>query len=66
MSAPDWSLSVWRKSTRSHGNTNCVEVAVCCDIIGVRDSKDPGGAVLGFTERDWRTFTDTIKRSGRL
>ncbi|WP_067451486.1 DUF397 domain-containing protein [Actinomadura macra] len=65
MSAPDWSLAAWRKSTRSHGNTNCVEVAASGAVIGVRDSKDATGAVLGFTESDWQTFIDTIKRSGR-
>ncbi|MEV5572978.1 DUF397 domain-containing protein [Spirillospora sp. NPDC052269] len=38
---------VWRKS--SHSGTeqsHCVEVADLVDVVGVRDSKDPGGGHL--------------------
>lgn len=31
---------VWRTSSRSGGEGNCVEVAGLADAIGVRDSKD--------------------------
>jgi hypothetical protein len=34
----------FRKSRRSGGESNCVEVA--CPLRQVRDSKDPAGAVL--------------------
>ena len=41
----------WRRSAHS-GSTGgqCVEVAAAGDgMVGIRDSKDPGGPVLRFT-----------------
>ena len=40
---------VWRKSTRSGGEGDCVEVAGFAETVGVRDSKDRRGSVLTFT-----------------
>ncbi|MBT2206915.1 DUF397 domain-containing protein [Actinomadura sp. NEAU-AAG7] len=62
MSAPDWSTAAWRKSARSNGIGNCVEVATSGGMIGVRDSKDiSGGVVLVFAKDDWSAFTGTVK-----
>jgi len=47
---------VWRKSSRSGGSGDCVEVAVLEDRVLVRDSKEPDGAVLTFTHSEWRAF----------
>ncbi|MET8252177.1 DUF397 domain-containing protein [Micromonospora sp. NPDC005197] len=48
--------AVWRTSTRS-GNSECVEVADNLPgLVGVRDSKDPSGAVLVFATAAWRAF----------
>ena len=49
----------WRKSTRC-GNTTCVEVAKVDDTYLVRDSKNPGGAVLSFTEQEWAAFVEGV------
>ncbi|MFE2910802.1 DUF397 domain-containing protein [Kitasatospora indigofera] len=39
----------WRKSTRSGGNGNCVEIATVGTTTSyVRDSKDPEGPALVF------------------
>lgn len=59
MNAPDLSRAVWRKSTRSNGNVNCVEVAVATEAAAVRDSKNAGGSVLIFTTTGWTTFLHT-------
>ncbi|WP_242908513.1 DUF397 domain-containing protein [Actinomadura terrae] len=65
MSAPDWSNTAWRKSARSNGIGNCVEVATSGDLIGVRDSKNiSAGVVLVFAKDDWRAFTGAIKAAG--
>jgi hypothetical protein len=54
--------AAWRKSTRS-GQSECVEVADNLPgVVGVRDSKDPGGPVLTFTPDTWRAFIAHIKR----
>ena len=47
----------WIKSSCSMTNGNCVEVAGLPDeLIGVRDSKNPAGPVLGFTPGEWDAF----------
>jgi Domain of unknown function (DUF397) len=52
----------WRKSSRSYSNGGCVEVArVSRDLIGVRDSKRPGGPVLRFTPVDWGAFLRSVR-----
>lgn len=45
------------KSTRSGPySDNCVEVALFPGGAAVRDSKDPGGPVLLFTDPEWSAF----------
>ena len=47
----------WVKSSLSFSNGNCVEVANLPDgAVGVRNSRDPGGAVLRFTPDEWQAF----------
>lgn len=48
---------VWRKSSFSGGgNTDCVEVAVGTEAVGVRDSKNTTGPRLAFSADTWRRF----------
>jgi hypothetical protein len=54
-------FDVWRKSTRSGGQGNCVEVAATPTAVGVRDSKDPTGPLLVFTRTEWRAFVAGVK-----
>ncbi|WP_433130539.1 DUF397 domain-containing protein [Micromonospora sp. CA-240977] len=49
---------VWRTSTRSGGEGNCVEVAGFAETIGVRDSKDRQGPALTFTPSAWTAFVE--------
>jgi len=55
----------WRKSRASGGNGACVEVADLAGTVGVRDSKNPAGAVLTFTPAAWSVFTQGV-RAGAL
>ena len=41
--------SQWRKSSRSNGTGNCVELSVAPGSVRVRDSKNAAGRVLGFS-----------------
>ncbi len=52
----------WVKSSYSGGQSaNCVEIAVLPDgRRAVRDSKDPGGAVLVLTPAQWRALADSV------
>ncbi len=55
--------AVWKKSSRSGSQGNCVEVATNLrGIVAVRDSKDREGPVLVFTPEDWRDFLTDLGR----
>lgn len=50
-------VRTWVKSSLSMYNGNCVQVAgLADDVIRVRDSKNPRGAVLSFTPAEWDAF----------
>ncbi len=53
---------IWRKSSQSAQQDNCVETA---ELPGggraIRDSKDPNGPVLRFASGEWQTFIGGIK-----
>ncbi|WP_192759181.1 DUF397 domain-containing protein [Actinomadura algeriensis] len=55
----------WRKSAASTAQGNeCVEVAGVRDHVGVRDSKDPDGAMLVLTSEGWWALTRALKQRG--
>ncbi|RSN14700.1 DUF397 domain-containing protein [Nonomuraea sp. WAC 01424] len=46
----------WKKSPFSGGNGNCVELRRHNGMIEVRDSKDPAGPILSFTDSEILAF----------
>jgi hypothetical protein len=66
--------AAWVKSSHSFSNGNCVEVAeLPGGSVGVRNSRDPDGPVLKFTQEEWDAFLGGARlgefdrlRAGRL
>jgi Domain of unknown function (DUF397) len=58
--------AVWRKSTKSGTNGNCVEVADLGEYIAVRDSKDKGGPKLVFSREVWSSFIGNLRAEGQI
>jgi Domain of unknown function (DUF397) len=53
----------WAKSSLSHVNGNCVEVAgLATDLIRIRNSKDPKGPALQFTPAEWDAFLGGVRK----
>ncbi|MFF4156324.1 DUF397 domain-containing protein [Streptomyces sp. NPDC001678] len=59
----DLSRIVWRKSTYSDGQEDCLEVAdpIPGDLIPVRDSKAPAGPTLLLPAGAWVEFVGAVR-----
>ncbi|SHI18653.1 DUF397 domain-containing protein [Streptomyces sp. 3214.6] len=61
LNAYDLTEAIWRKSSASGAENNCVEVAVLPDgARAVRDSKNPGREPLRFTASEWAAFREGV------
>jgi hypothetical protein len=56
--------TAFRKSSMSgqfDGNSDCVEVAIVTDAVGVRDSKNRKQSLLRFSRSEWIAFIKGVK-----
>jgi Domain of unknown function (DUF397) len=60
MMSSDLTGAVWRKSSYSSGNGQCVEVAVLGEAVAMRDSKNPSGPALLFTPDEFSAFISGV------
>ncbi len=55
--------ATWFKSSWSHANSDCVEVAFLGEgDVGIRDSKNPAGAALVVSPSEWDAFVAGASR----
>jgi len=54
-------LNEWVTSSYSGDNGECVEVMFTGVGFGVRDSKNPTGGTLTFTDTEWAAFTAGVR-----
>lgn len=57
MDRDDLTGATWRTSSYSSGNGQCVEVARTTKVVALRDSKNPAGRALRFSDQQWAVFT---------
>jgi uncharacterized protein DUF397 len=62
MANTNQAASVWKKSSFS-ATGNCVQVQRDSTFIYLRDSKDPHGPVLNFTEKEWAAFIAGVQHN---
>ncbi len=56
---PERADIVWRKSSLSGGG-ECVEVAFIAEQVALRQSHDPAGPILTFTQGEWAAFVGGV------
>lgn len=55
--------ATWRKSSRSSGSGNCVELSIGSTGTAVRDTKDRDGGTLAFSHEAFGGFLSRAKTS---
>jgi hypothetical protein len=54
-------ILIWRKSSYSIANGQCVEAAAVPRTVMVRDTVSPAGGHLRFSAEAWQEFTTRVK-----
>ncbi|MBW8485965.1 DUF397 domain-containing protein [Actinomadura parmotrematis] len=60
----DLSRAIWRKSSRSNAERECVEVARVPAVVGIRDSKAPAAGHLALPPAAFATLLAQVKTGG--
>lgn len=60
----DLASVTWRKSSRSGGANNCVELADAAPAVAVRDSKHPAQPALAVGRTTWSAFARSTRSGG--
>jgi Domain of unknown function (DUF397) len=61
MNGTDLSNELWFKSSYSNDSGACVEVARLTAGVATRDSKDPAGPALTFSDEAWAAFVGSVR-----
>ena len=62
-SSADLTTATWRKASLSASKNECVEVAFLDGgSVAVRDSKNPEGPALVFTQAEWRALVGGVRK----
>ncbi len=64
MKKADLTGAVWRTSSHSSGNGQCVAVAVVEGVVAVRDSKDPCGSAVVVAAGGFSAFVRGVRDGG--
>lgn len=56
----DYASALWFKSSASNPDS-CVEVRFIENAVQIRDSKNPDGPTLSFTNREWAAFLTGVR-----
>jgi hypothetical protein len=56
----DLSTAIWRKSSASAAENDCVEIADLPRGKAIRDSKYPAAEPLRFTSIEWVVFRESV------
>ena len=68
MNRTDLSGVLWRTSSYSNGQANCIQIAALRGrrtTVVVRDSKAPAGSALMFSAQAWQKFAYDLRGDAR-
>jgi hypothetical protein len=57
---PERADIVWVKSSLSESG-QCVEVAITAEWVALRNSYNPSGPVVAFTQEEWAAFVGGVR-----